>query len=47
MARAGDTLTIRGTGSQVEKERLIFRQTAAETGGALLEIEAHYAPGGH
>ena len=41
-----DTLVIRGPDAQPEKERLIFRRTAAETGGALLEMDAHYAPGG-
>ena len=38
MAKRGDVLT-NATG-----EQLIFRQTAAETNGALLEMEAHYHP---
>ena len=41
MARAGDELVHRFTG-----QRLIFRKTAAETGGALLEVESVMPPGG-
>ncbi len=41
MARAGDELVHRFTGQQ-----LIFRKTAAETGGALLEIESVMPRGG-
>jgi quercetin dioxygenase-like cupin family protein len=42
MAQAGDVLT-----SSIEgKERLLIRQSGAETGGALLEIEAIYRPNG-
>ena len=42
MARAGDTLTSSIKG----KEGLLLRKTGAETGGALLEIEATYRPHG-
>jgi uncharacterized cupin superfamily protein len=42
MARAGDMLTSSAEG----KERLLIRQTGAETAGVLLEIEATYQPGG-
>ena len=41
MARAGDELVHRFTG-----QRLIFRKTAADTGGALLEVESVMPPGG-
>jgi quercetin dioxygenase-like cupin family protein len=42
MTRAGDILV-----SLIEgKERLVIRTTGAETGGALLEMDAHHAPGG-
>jgi quercetin dioxygenase-like cupin family protein len=41
MARRGDEF-VNAAGGQ----RLIMRQTAADTGGALLEMEAIYAPGG-
>jgi quercetin dioxygenase-like cupin family protein len=41
MARAGDVLTNPVTG-----QTLRFLQTAADTGGALLEMESTWAPGG-
>jgi quercetin dioxygenase-like cupin family protein len=34
------------TNPYAEKQRLVFRRTAAETEGELLEMEAHYAPEG-
>lgn len=41
MFRAGDTIENPVTG-----ERLVFRQTAAETGGAYVVVETHVQPGG-
>jgi quercetin dioxygenase-like cupin family protein len=41
MATRWDELTNRATG-----QRLIMRRSPAETGGALLELEAIFAPGG-
>jgi mannose-6-phosphate isomerase-like protein (cupin superfamily) len=41
VARAGDTLDNPASG-----EVLVFRQTAAETGGALLEYELRFVPRG-
>jgi quercetin dioxygenase-like cupin family protein/uncharacterized membrane protein len=43
MSQAGDELS----NTLAEKQRIILRTTAAETGGALLEMEAYYKPGGH
>ncbi len=42
MARAGDELR----NDRTEKQRIVLRKTAKETGGTLLEMEAFYKPGG-
>jgi quercetin dioxygenase-like cupin family protein len=42
MARAGEVLVSPING----KDKLVIRATGAETGGALLEMDAHYTPGG-
>ena len=39
MATAGEVVELPGG------ERIVFVKTAAETGGELLEMEAHYTPG--
>jgi len=42
MARPGDSVELPGG-----DERVVFRATARETGGRLLEMEAIYGPSGH
>lgn len=42
MAQAGDEVVNRSTG-----ERIVFRQTASQTGGALLEMDAFWPRPGH
>lgn len=41
MATAGDVIVSRATG-----ERVVFRRTAAETDGAVVEFDLYVAPGG-
>ncbi len=42
MAYAGQTIE-----NPVSGERIVFRKTAADTGGELLEIDLHLSPDGH